>query len=89
MLVPSLIGFLRPTQGLGVLHETALQVLLKLALSVPGDFKTQVTGLTEFEKQQLEASVKLSVASQQQQATQRVETVKTAVPLKLDFSKYA
>jgi hypothetical protein len=79
---------LRPSQGQGPLHDLCLQVLLKFASTSPADFKSQVALLTDFEKQQLQTSVQLSMAAQTQQ-TQRVEyAAKPAAPLKLDFSKY-
>lgn len=100
VVIPSLIGLLRPTTP-NAIHELALQVLLKLAGSVAvfelllilvgtvAEFKNQVNQLSVFERQQLETAVRLSVL-QAQQATQRVETtVTTAKPLKLDFSKYS
>lgn len=84
-----MIGLLRPNQ-LGTLHDVALQLLLKLAAASPAEFKSQLAVLSDYEKQQMETSVRLNYASQQQQTTQVVQnTVKAATPLKLDFSKYS
>jgi hypothetical protein len=88
IIIPTLIGLLQPTDTTNVLHTIALQVLLKLASTAP-EFKQQVLLLSEFERQQLETSVKLSVAQTQQAAAQAAaSTVKTAAPLKFDFTKY-
>ena len=88
LLLPALVGLLKPTQGMGTLHETSVQVILKLATTAP-DFKNQVLMLTDSERQSLENSLRLHYAAQNQAQTQRVESsVKTATPLKLDFTKY-
>ena len=85
IVVPTLTNLL----AVVALHELALQILMKLAASGPMEFKQQVAALAEPERQLLESSLRAHYAQQTQQQTQKVEsTVKTAVPLKLDFSKY-
>jgi len=89
VLIPSLIGLLRP-QAPNALHELALQVLIKLA-TTSTQFKTQVSLVSDHERQQLEASLKLSATQQTQQANHghsSVDWAPKAKPLKLDFSKY-
>eukprot|EP01117_Protostelium_nocturnum_P008240 TRINITY_DN2940_c0_g1_i3.p1 TRINITY_DN2940_c0_g1~~TRINITY_DN2940_c0_g1_i3.p1 ORF type:complete len:1915 (+),score=660.86 TRINITY_DN2940_c0_g1_i3:207-5951(+) len=66
IVIPTLVGLLDPAK-LDELHNLSLQVLLKLASSSP-EFKTQVSQLSDWERNQLETSVKINVSQAQQAA---------------------
>ena len=88
IIIPTLIGFLRPTQ-LGTLHDVALQLLLKFVAASPVEFKQHLSSLSEYERQVFETSVRQNFAAQQEKTIQKADTpVKVAAPIKLDFSKY-
>ncbi|PRP83338.1 HEAT repeat containing 5B [Planoprotostelium fungivorum] len=88
LVIQTLVGLLEPMNTSDQLHTVGLQVLLKLATSAP-EFKNQVAQLSEGERGRLETSVKLSVQQSQEAAAKAASTaVKTATPLKMDFSKY-
>jgi len=88
LVIQALVGLLEPMNTSDQLHVIGLQVLLKMATTAP-EFKNQVALLSETERGRLETSVKLSVQQTQEAAAKAASTaVKTATPLKMDFSKY-
>jgi hypothetical protein len=84
VVVPTLTNLL----AVAALHDLSLQILMKLAASTPLEFKQQVAQLSDTERQLLENSLRAHYAAQTQQTQKTESSVKTAVPLKLDFSKY-
>eukprot|EP01116_Phalansterium_solitarium_P006469 TRINITY_DN18779_c0_g1_i1.p1 TRINITY_DN18779_c0_g1~~TRINITY_DN18779_c0_g1_i1.p1 ORF type:complete len:1950 (-),score=546.78 TRINITY_DN18779_c0_g1_i1:75-5924(-) len=86
VLVPTLVGLLKPAESGDALHDLVVQVLLKLA-TASAAFKNQIPLLHPSEKATMEAAFRATMQSAQQVA--KVETkVEVAAPLKVDFSKF-